>query len=67
MGYAKLCMSMRFGQRSLFGYLRALSKWARATQIARFGNDPGDQADGFVVDQIESSLKSLSRAAAGFL
>ena len=32
-------------------HVRALSKSACITQIARFGNNPCDQADGFVVDQ----------------
>jgi len=38
--------------RALTSATRALGKSVRATQITRFGCDPGDQAHGQVVDQI---------------
>jgi hypothetical protein len=37
-------------------HVRALSRSVRATQITWFGRNPDNQADGQVVDQIESSL-----------
>jgi len=36
-----------------------LGKSVRATQITRFGYNPGDQADGWVVDHIGSSARPV--------
>jgi hypothetical protein len=54
------------GTTHYFRHVRALRKSACATQIVRFGNNPGAQADGFVVDQIESLFVS-SRGPSVFL